>query len=155
MKLPVTGGECPWCYKKIPMYNSNEYKYGSPIISCKSCGKKYIDKRFHELACEGMPQGELNEVRYKNFALIGLAIAALAFGLCLYRYWAKGAVPIEFAFMTPIALLVAILNFIELIKVKTGKKQKMLEERMRESEERLKDPIYAAELEENGYIISK
>ena len=155
MQLPVTNGECPWCYKKIQSYNSNEYKYGSPIVYCKGCGKKYIDRRYHELACEGIPQSELNTKRYKNMALLGLAFTVGLVLFCLFTHYTRGTVMIEFLLMIPISALVVIFNIVELIKVKTGIKQKQLMQYMQQSQERVKDPVYAAELEENGYYISK
>lgn len=153
MRLPIANGECPHCGKKIQAYNANEYKYGSPIVYCDGCGQKYIDKRFHELACEGVPQSELSARRYKNMALLGLALLAGVTLFCLLLLKTRGSAPLEFLFMIPIAALVVIFNIVELIKVKTGVKQKQLMRYMQESAERVKDPVYAAELKENGYNI--
>ena len=152
MKLPIAGAECPWCYKKLPLYNEHEYKYGSPIVTCKHCGKKYLDLRYHEMAIEGMPQSELNGKRYLVFGLICLIISIAGALFSFYYIRATGGrLILEIAFISPIAAIAAIFNFIELINVKTGAKQKRLERYMQASRERLKDQVYAAELEENGY----
>ena len=153
MKLPVAGEKCPHCGKKIPLYNENEYKYGSPIVSCTYCGKKYIDKRYHELAVEGMPHTELNSARYRLFAIICAAVSVLLFAVWFLMYKTGGRVMLEIAVMAPIFALVAVFNLVEFVKVKTGIKEKQLEKYMEESKKRLSDQVYAAELKENGYHI--
>ena len=127
MKLPIANGECPYCHKKIPMYNEREYKYGSPIVHCAGCGEKYLDTRYHELACEGMPQSELNTRRYKLFALICLGISVVFGAGCWFYLKMTGRLVLELAFIAPISAIAALFNLIEYIRVKTGAKQKRLE----------------------------
>ena len=99
-----------------------------------------------------MPQSELNGKRYLVFGLICLIISIAGALFSFYYIRATGGrLILEIAFISPIAAIAAIFNFIELINVKTGAKQKRLERYMQASRERLKDQVYAAELEENGY----
>ena len=155
MILPTGGAECPHCGKKAALYNENEYKYGSPIVQCSGCGKKYIDKRFHEIAIEGMPTGLMNTARYARFALIGVVLSIVSLAVSFVMYKAFGRVDLRVAIFCPLFIIVSLFNVIELIKVKTGMKSKELEKQMEESKKRLQDPVYVAELEENGYTLPK
>ena len=87
---------CPFCNTYAGLA---DYKYGSPLRTCKKCKKQYLDTTYHEIAFEGIRESDINPTeeqlaqmvkdnrKYGRNALL-LGIAALGAGvLLLFLGW--------------------------------------------------------------------
>lgn len=158
-KLDWSGGmvelKCPHCGKIVSTRAANQYRYGSPLKNCRFCKENYIDPFFHELAAEP-PAPNAFSVKHK---LIGMVIFAVIFVLCFAFHWFEvtyedGYHPM-FAWLMVLTALGEIGFVIEIVLIKTGFKERRTERLRRESEERLKNPVYARELARLGYPVPR
>ena len=147
-----TGGNCPYCKAKIFFYYEEEWLYGSPIRTCKKCGKNYVDDRYHEIAVEGIGPNALS-IRWNGIGmLILLGIFLIAFLIHFYEVSHK-TFSLEPCGIMVIALICILFFIIDSIRILTGAKAKKLEKLRRESVKRLRNWSYAKELEELGYMV--
>ena len=172
-----TNGACPHCGKKIFHYNQKQWKYGSPIQTCKYCNGKYIDKRYHEMAIDGVAPDILVMKGAIGWLLAGLSTVVIGFififseSQSTYRD-SFSLVMIDAKCAVVFGVLMAIYNIVDIIKIKTGKKDSELiqsrEEALNvamkmnskrfirlsgESYKRLQDKSYANELVDAGYFV--
>ena len=139
---------CPHC--KCP-YESNTYwvsilkpketSYGSPIKTCHHCKKVFIDRDYHEIAIEGIKKADRRRVSYYGcfscvlgvgFGLCALIsgvilIGCFLIGLGVYSYYREDSAYKE--------------------------RQAMIKIEAAASENRLKNPAYAAILKRLGYSV--
>lgn len=47
-----TTKKCPYCKVTYQRHEANNYRFGSPIVTCKVCLERFIDKDRHEIALE-------------------------------------------------------------------------------------------------------
>lgn len=152
--MQQTHGKCPYCGKGISLnYVEREWKYGSPIRVCKKCKQKYIDKRYHEIAVEGINPDAFNMKRVWFGLLIGviaLIVSAIfnTLTILLGGYYHTTMMGIGL-----IGILMIICMLVELISIKTGLKQHKLEKVTIESVNRLQNKEYANELASVGYNV--
>lgn len=148
--------KCVRCGKKLLTYDNTSFrKYKSPLMKCKKCGARYADPRCHEIAIEGIPPDTFSIKSYVVLLLLG--------GFLLYRgIHLSGMVqlntPAETQWLMPSALtiggLICIVGaVIEIITIKTGKKQKKFDRLRMESEQRLQDKQYVYILQDLGYTV--
>lgn len=147
-------GMCPYCGKQIYYhYNEREWKYGNPIKTCGNCKKEYIDKRFHEIAVEGIEPNALSLKANGKKALIML----LFFALCFLIHYAEVTFSNRYhpivAFMMIIEVVCLIALAADSIMIKIGAKEKKLEKLREESVQRIYDRSYAQKLADLGYSV--
>ena len=153
--MRFTDGRCPECGHKFFYYNGRQWNYGSPIRTCKKCGKQYADTRYHEIEIDGFARGSMS--------IAGGLIVAVIGGLCIYRgiSLSKGymlGTPEEAQWFMPTLIFlmgcaVVIFGITYIIKILTGLKTKKFEKLRMESEERLQDYNYAHMLKDLGYPV--
>ena len=151
----ATKNGCPECGKKFMFYDDNQYYYGSPVRTCKKCGEQYIDRRYHEIAIEGIQKGQMSVRAYIISMLIGGFF--IWRGIHLTQYRMLGSVEIMKWFLPVTFILlgigVIIASIVEIILISTGKKAEKFEKLTFESEERLRDRNYAWTLKQEGYNV--
>ena len=153
--IKFADGRCPECGHKFFYYNSSQWNYGSPIRTCKKCGKQYADKRYHEIEIDGFARGSMSIVSGLIISLIGVFF--IYRGISLSKGHMLGTpegaqwfMPTAFFIMGCAIVLFAI---VDIIKILTGTKAKKLEKLRMESEERLLDSNYANMLKNLGYHV--
>lgn len=146
-------GECPYCYTKISCYLKNEYKFGSPIRSCKKCGKSYVDSRYHEIAIDGFPQWELSLKFNVKRILIGIVIFIIGFLFLYFERNHLGFYHLSYYIIMFMGVLVVIFSLVDIIRIITGAKAKKFENLRIQSVERLNDKGYVQQLISIGYRI--
>lgn len=154
--MEVNEGKCPFCGHKFFFYNKDAYYYGSPIQTCKKCGSKYIDRRYHEIAIEGIRSADSPSV-------VPFIIAILIGGFFIYRafclfgsYHRSGTLPtndILAVLFVVFGALFIVFSIIEIIRTLTGGKQRKMDKLYRESDERMQNRVYAQTLENAGYNV--
>ena len=170
-----TNGACPHCGKKIFHYNQKQWKYGSPIRTCKYCNGKYIDKRYHEIVIDGVAPDILVMKEDIGWLLAGLSLVVGGF-IFIFSESQLGdrdsLLMLRAQVMVIFGVGMTIYNIVDIIKIKTGKKDSELiqsrEEALKvamkinskrfirlsgESYKRLQDKSYANELADAGYFV--
>lgn len=151
--IQSTNGKCPGCGSPISNYNAASTDYGTPIRTCKHCGQPYLDKRYRELAFEEPWASDLKASTGIKTALMGLFILVVSGGITLLTYHFKGYYYKKLAFVAILSLLVIGYGIFDAIRVKSGAKQKSLDKKRAESEQRLMNKDYAQQLADLGYNI--
>lgn len=146
---------CKSCGSKLLTYEIYERKYGSPLCACKKCGCEYIDPRVQELAVVGMPEKEFKISNCIILFVIGLLIAWR--GCYLFSSYQLGVVE-EIQWLMPVVILllgIALIvgSIVEMIRIKTGSKQKKFQQLLVQSQARMADQEYVAKLEHLGYLV--
>lgn len=155
--MKTSTDRCPECGKKFFFYDSRQYFYGSPLKTCKKCGKNYIDRRYHEIAVEGIPGDTFSKKAYALMSGIGALILWRGIYLTKFRLLGAGEVSRWFlpvVFIT-IGLVMIIGGIVEIILISSGRKAEKFERLKFESEERLRDRSYAWTLKQEGYNVSE
>lgn len=155
MDLKITNGICPYCRKQIFNYNASEWKYGSPIRTCKKCKNRYIDMRYHEIAVEGIEPGALSLKKQKVGMLLGLCLALFCFGYTFITLHFWGYYYRSMIVCGSLAVVIIISLIVEYFRIKTGAKERRLMNLKAESVGRLQNKQYAKELELIGYDVPK
>lgn len=155
MKIPETKGMCPHCGTELFAYNECEWKYGSPIRTCKICKNDYIDKRYHEIVIEGIAPDAMSVKRDGICMLIGLFLVMIF----LIHSFIDKLTPETHSFsyiwlcFGIIGLFVIIFMIIDIVRIKTGLKDKQLGKLRAESVKRLQNCTYARKLSDAGYPV--
>lgn len=152
-KILETNGSCPYCEKKFNNYNASSCDFGSPVRKCRYCQHEYLDRRYHEIAVDGWNEASLNATNSLKVAGIGLIGFLVAGGLTAYTIYNEGYYMTKCVAAGILAFVIMIVGIIDFIRVKTGAKQRSIEKKKAESEERLKNREYALLLAENGYNV--
>ena len=148
--------KCGSCGKKLLSYEARERKYGPLIKTCKKCGAKYLDPRYHELAVDGIPEDVFGIPQYLVMVVIGILISWR--GTYLFSVHQLGT-PDEVQWLLPTLFLVfgivlIIGGIVEIIRVKTGMMRKKYEKLYEESNQRMRyDREYVMELRRLGYPV--
>ena len=144
---------CPHCGKEAWRGVENAWQFGSPIQQCKSCGGRYLNRAFHEIEIDGIPETELSTKGNGKLLLFTALAAAVLLLINIYTItsfgWYKPALVI--AFLLALVFFVGII--VDTIKIKSGKKQKELEKERQASVQRLQDKEYAQLLQKMGYSV--
>lgn len=148
---------CTSCGKKLLSYEGYGYerKFGSPLKECKKCGRQYIDPRYHELAVEGIPLDLFHIPSYLFLIVIGCLIAWRGKYLLGLRQF---GVPDEVQWVVPclfmiVGIVLVIGGIVEIISVKSGRKQRKYQKMYEASFERMKNKTYAYTLARLGYPV--
>ena len=147
--------KCPHCGKIVATRPANYFRYGSPLKNCRFCKENYLDPYFHELVVEPPAQRKFDLTE----KLIVMVVLAVVFGICAACYWFEttytGGYHVFFpGFMWGTAAG-EVVSLAEIILVKTGFMDRRTERLRKESEERLKNPVYARELAKLGYPVPR
>ena len=144
---------CPYCGAKIKDYVPNKWLYGSPVRVCGKCGKNYIDSRYHEIAVEGYQPGALSVSRDLKCILILLAMLLISGGILFYELNFSNYYHPMFFFIILMSVIGVIFMLADIIRIKTGSKERALEKLKAESEGRMKNSEYAHMLKDLGYSV--
>lgn len=148
-----TTGICPYCKKKLSNYNEREWKYGSPIRTCTKCGEKYIDKRYHEIVIEGIAPDAMSVKKDLVAIIIGLIAIIISATLTFTTIQLNGSYSLKGVAIGFIGLFLVIAMLIDLIRIKTGLKERRFAVLRVESAKRLQDKTYAHQLLSAGYNV--
>lgn len=146
---------CPHCGNSLG-YALDAYLYGSPLQVCDRCKKTYVDRRYHEIAVEGIRQEDIDPTeedkkmhRKGGWIAVGIGVAAIAvFVLLLAAGWISFPLPI----IGVISLIGGIVTMRGDNKKVLEKTRKNLENERQQSMQRMQDPRYVAQLYAIGYI---
>ena len=137
---------CPYCGKEIIGFNEDAWEYGRPVRRCKRCKKKYIDPRYHEIAIDGINPDAYNIRRSVIGMLIGLACVMITALVNLCFVYFNGCYSLKLVFAGFMGVVLAVILMVDVIRIKTGIKERHLEKLRRESEQRLQQMDYVQEL---------
>lgn len=151
-------GACPYCNKKPFSYTPNQWYYGSPVRTCKKCGQKYLDRRYHEIAVEGFEGGTLSTRTSLGAAGFGVLLFIVGGGIHLFEIYRPISTEIRtihtmWCYLALMGAVLALIMLVDCIRIKTGAKANHLETLRQESIERLKDTEYARLLANEGYSV--
>lgn len=140
--------KCPHCGK---VYERNSYagnpskynrqQYGSPLKICSECKTPFLDDEYREIAIDG--------VRFPDKMVIspaGIVFSLLALIMSIMGF-VNASVPYGLIFLAESLYL----SLSEILTYKS--RQRKLEKLTRESEERMKDPMYALLLSKAGFYV--
>lgn len=156
MKVKVPAFKCPHCGNDLGVA-MDAYLYGSPFRVCSKCKNSYVDKRYHEIAIEGIRQEDSNptdadkKVNRKTGSLailLGLGLFAL-FIIILFFGWIFYPLPI----FGILSIGVGISAFKNNSKKKLEKTRRTLEFEKQQSFLRMQNPQYVEQLRAIGYDI--
>lgn len=154
MKIPTF--KCPHCGNNLGTA-VNAYLYGSPFRVCNKCKNSYVDKRYHEIAIEGIRQEDINPTeadkqshRKSGTKAIWIGIGMLAlFIIILFTGW--------IVFPLPIFGVISIIGGIGAMKGDSKKElektRNALEIERQQSMLRMQNPQYVEQLRAIGYDI--
>lgn len=151
--IQTTNGSCPVCGKNIPGYNASASYNGSPIRTCGRCGNIYLDRRYHELAAENIPENELKVSKGLKIFALGLALLLFSGGFTLYTIYFSGYYYMKVMIIIVMSVVIMIFGIVDMIRTATGAKLRKLEKERTESEQRLMNRDYARQLAELGYNV--
>lgn len=153
--MQQTFGKCPYCGKAISFfkYVPEEWKYGSPIRECKKCHQKYIDKRYHEIAVDGINPDSFNMKKLGACFAIGVVALLMSVLFNAYTILLKDYYYLKVVGVGLIGIVMIVYSIIDFIRIKTGAKERQLEKRIEESVNRLENRAYAHELVFLGYNV--
>lgn len=146
-------GTCPHCGAKIPSYVAGKWLYGSPLRTCKKCGTRYIDSRYHEIALEGIRAYDISVKPSLRTALLGLVISLISAGVLYVEWNYQDYYHPMFFYTIPAGMLMVLWGIIDAVRTKLGSKTKKMEKLRKESIERLSDKNYAHDLAARGFYI--
>lgn len=151
--IQTTSGSCPVCGKKIPGYNASASYNGSPIRTCAHCQNPYLDRRYHELAAENLPDNELSVSNGLKIFALGLVFLLLSGGFTICTiYFSERYYPKMIIIMV-MSVVIMVFGIVDMIRTASGAKLKKLERERAESEQRLMNRDYARQLAELGYNV--
>ena len=144
---------CPHCNKEAWRGPENAWLFGSPIQECKSCKGRYLNRAYHEIEIDGIPETELSAKGNGKLLLITALAAAVLLLINIYTItsfgWYKPGLIV--AFLLALVFFVGII--VDTVKIKSGKKLKELERERQASAQRLQDKEYARLLQKMGYSV--
>lgn len=143
----------PILQRKLSNYNEREWKYGSPIRTCTKCGEKYIDKRYHEIVIEGIAPDAMSVKKDLVAIIIGLIAIIISATLTFTTIQLNGSYSLKGVAIGFIGLFLVIAMLIDLIRIKTGLKERRFAVLRVESAKRLQDKTYAHQLLSAGYNV--
>ena len=144
--------KCPHC-GKTNHEKCNAWMYGSPIRTCKKCGQKYMDRRYREPAVQGFDKRTTDPKLYKTASIICCALFILV--VCWYRFTTRNLgcytnYQVACLIMFPVAIVGCVIQY---FRITSGAMDRENAKYLAESEERLKDKQYVADLIANGYRV--
>ena len=139
--------------KKLSNYNEREWKYGSPIRTCKKCGDKYIDKRYHEIEIEGIAPDAMSVRKDLIAIIIGIIAIIISVAFTFTTIQLNGTYSLRIVAIGFIGLFLIIAMLIDLIRIKTGLKEHRFAVLRVESAKRLQNKDYAHQLLSAGYNV--
>ena len=152
-KMTETTGSCPYCGAAINGFDSRAWLYGSPVRTCGRCGNKYIDRRYHEIAIDGVAPDAFSVDKSRKMLLFSLVCIAVSIVFCSITYFLNGTVTRGGIAIGILGAVIAVCMLVDIIRTKSGAKERRFEALRKESEERLSDREYAVLLSENGYKV--
>lgn len=150
--MGYTEFNCPHCGKKN-RESCNTWMYDTPVRRCNSCGKKYLNSNFREVAIDGFDPRSGNKGFYLK-GTIGLFLGFL--GTLAWHYYQlhfQTHYSVRLAFLVLVCLLGSIGCLVMYIRAVLGIDAKKNEQFMSESVKRLQNPSYVAELQSYGYKV--
>lgn len=145
---------CPYCGKEIYGFNENAWEYGRSVRSCKRCKKKYIDPRYHEIAIDGINPDAYNIRRSVIGMLIGMACVIISALVNLCFVYFDGDYYLRLVFAGFMGAVLTVFMMVDIIRIKTGIKERHLEKLRMESEQRLQEMDYVQELINAGIEVT-
>ncbi len=143
---------CPHC-GQMNREKCNAWMYGSPIRECKICGKKYVDNRYREPAISGIDTRTASPSLYLKMTGVFFAAALIVGGWQFISAKAAGYYYTRMVILSVLLLMASVGCLVMYIRIKLGIEAKNNAKYIAESEERLKDPAYVAELIAYGYDV--
>lgn len=149
---------CPHCGHK-PGSAGNTHLYGSPFRRCDKCKQEYIDRRYHEIAIDGVRHEDIN-LTPKRYAsdkknAIGTIIAGIGF-IVLHYIIAVNSPNFFFSYLSLLgAVLIAagVNTLMDGTKRAIEKKRVLLDQERQDSIQRMQDPSYVQRLRSIGYLL--
>lgn len=145
-------GTCPHCGERT-RERCNAFAYGSPIRFCERCKQEYLDRRFREVAISGLDAKSTSAVYYIKCFVILLAMTAIAGGWLYFTIHYKGYYHTLAVALVIVGAIGTIGSLVLALWVKLGFAKKSNDRYLEESKRRLRNPAYAAKLQEYGYVI--
>ncbi len=130
IKIPTN--HCAECNGNLPLHSDDDHFYGSPIRSCPYCGKKYMNKHYHEPEIEGFQETNTSKKAAMKEVLFYGAVVLV------------------------VLIVVIVLMLIKLkmtFKVLKGIRKRELEKELQASVKRLENKEYARILKELSYQV--
>ncbi len=148
MSISFIESACTSCGAKQRI-DCNTWGYGSPIVTCRSCGAEYLERQLREPAAEGLVPVTSNTSAQIKGVLVCLAFT-LAGALCYALFTVNRLLMLAMAVFGFFGMIYFITL---LIKNKSGAAERENRKYMEESERRLSDRSYAEKLRAYGYDV--
>ena len=141
--------KCPHC-GKTNREKCNTWMYGSPVRTCRNCNKKYLDRRYREVAIDGVDPRSVNSGLYLKGIVFFLAGFVICLAWLLYQINYLGYYHIRLVGCVFVCAFGAVMCIILFIRNKLGIDEEKNARYLEESEKRLADKSYVKELIDYG-----
>lgn len=144
--------KCGHCGESVKE-KSNTWGYGSPIRVCPFCKQEFLDRRWREVAVQGLDPKSTSPVYYIKaffFCLVALAVSG---GWTWYTLHFHGSYYYSMVAVIIVSIIGAIGCLVLAVGIALGFTKKDNEKYVRESEQRMQNPEYVKKLQECGYRI--
>ena len=145
-------GTCPHCGGMV-REKCNAWVYGSPIRTCPQCKQEFLDKRWREVAIDGITTGLKSAKLY-----LGATIGFLLFTI-ICTLWLRNMIATQGHYPTRLVgcIVVGIVGTagcaVVFLRIVTGYEDKQNAKYMAESRRRLQDKNYIDKLVSFGYTV--
>lgn len=145
-------GNCPKCGKMI-RERCNAWVYGSPIRQCPYCKYEFLDRRWKEVAIDGIDKKSSNP-KFYLLATVGFIIFTIICVVSLVNMIKlQGHYPIKLIGCIIAGITGMVMSILLYLRNVTGYEDKKNEIYMDESKKRLQDRHYVEKLVAFGYDV--
>ncbi|MBR6477019.1 MAG: hypothetical protein IKS85_01095 [Lachnospiraceae bacterium] len=145
-------GKCGHCGETVKE-KSNMWAYGSPIRYCPRCKQEFLDRRWREVAIQGLDPKSTSPAYYIKALFICLAALAVSGGWTYYTIHFHGEYYTAMVAIIIVSIIGSIGCLVLSLAIALGFMKKDNEKYLRESEMRMQDPEYVRKLQAYGYQI--
>lgn len=150
---------CPHCGSKSGG-TGNAHLYGSPFCVCDKCKQEYVDRRYHEIAIDGIRNKDINLTSERIDADRKKAIIAIIVGIGFlilhYIIAVNSSGSFFFSLFTILGAILVVAGIDILMdgsKRMIEKNRVILDEERQASIRRMQDPSYVQKLRSIGYSL--
>ena len=143
---------CPRCGKKN-REKCNAWVYGSPIRNCKECNAEYFDRRWREIALEGVEPASKNAKLYLGATIAFFVFTCVCALRLIYDIKTLGGYPERLLGCVLIGMVGTIGCFVVLLRIVTGYEDRQNRRYYDESVKRLQNKSYVYKLIAYGYDV--
>lgn len=143
---------CGRCGEKV-REKGNTWGYGSPIRTCPFCKQEFLDRRWREIAVQGLDPKSTSPLYFIKAFLLCLVALAVSGGWTYYTVHYHNEYYTSVVAVIIVSAIGAVGCLALALWIALGFTKKGNEKYRQESEMRMRDPEYVKKLQQCGYQI--